>query len=396
MAEPARAARRRLNGLTVLLRLALIGPAAAIGLSTAPAIAQAVPDPAAPAQSAPAPASAPAALPLPDGQIAKIGYLEASATWKHRLTMQALENALGRRGWWDRVDFPRDASFTSAEQYERDVLLENARLLMQRDDLMIVIAMGTAAAQALRDHDNNRTAILALDVVNPIQAGLIQSDRDSGVDNFTLIHISGGWNEMFHLFHEFVNFRRLGAMFIDTDNGPISSKLREVARDGGFHLEVFRDLGESADHEDCRRGISELINRRVDAFLVAPLPCFDPQDPGSFALLGELAERRVATFAPEGASLVKYGALFGQSSLASQHVADMAADMMIKILEGASPRSLPMTFDRVPSIAVNLETAAGLGIDLSLELLGVADQVYLTRSNDPELIAAEQGVEATQ
>lgn len=399
MAECACLVRPRLRGLAALLRLAFVGLPAVIGLLAAPAIAQT-------AQSArttetAATGAAPlrtisAPVPLADGEVVRIGYLEAAPSWKHRLTMRSFELAMGERGWWQRVDVPQDAKFTSQEHYERAVLWEHARLLMQRDDLAVVIAMGTAAAQALRDHNNGRTAIVALDVINPIQAGLIETDWDSGVDNFTLIHMSQGWNDMFHIFHEFVSFRRLGAMFIDDENGPISSKLRDVARDGGFHLEVFRDLGENADHEDCRRGIADLIKRRIDAFLVPPLPCFDPQDPGSFALLRQLAEQRVATFAPEGASLVKYGALFGQSSLATQHVGEMAADMVIKILQGALPRSLPMTFDRVPSIAVNLETAAVLDVDLSFELMGVADQVYLTRSTDPEMISAEQGAGATR
>jgi ABC-type uncharacterized transport system substrate-binding protein len=363
-----RADRPRLHGMATLLR----SVALFLMLASAPAMAQALSAGSTPATPEQGASTAPptATLPLPDGQIAKIGFLEAFPSWKHRLTMRAFESALGKRGWWDRVELARDATFTSQKQYEAAVLWENARLLMQRDDLVAVIALGTAAAQALREHNNGRTAILALDIINPLQAGLIETDWDSGVDNFTLIHMSQGWNDMFHLFHEFVSFRRLGAMFIDTENGPISSKLREIARDGGFQVEIFRDLGEAASFEDCESGISTLVKRGIDAFLVPPLPCFDPQDPRSFELIGQLVEQRVATFAPEGASLVKYGALFGQSSLASQHTGEMAADMLIKILQGALPRSLPMTFDRVPSIAVNLDTATRLGIDLSLELMG--------------------------
>jgi hypothetical protein len=173
---------------------------------------------------------------------------------------------------------------------------------------------------------------------------------------------------MFHLFHEVVNIRRLGAMVAEHENGPIVTKLREVARDGGFQLELYRGMDGAPDA--CETALRSLLATHIDAFVIPSLGCFDPDTPGSAALLEALADRR--------------GALLGPSATAAERAGAKAAQMAISILGGAPPGSLETEMTFAPSVAVNLATAARLGIDVPMDLLLAVDQVFLSRGMQPK------------
>jgi len=287
---------------------------------------------------------------------------------------------MAESGWRDRVVIPDGARVTLDAAPTPDTMQAAARRLTSRVDLDLILSLGTAASRALLA-ESGGAPVLALDVVNPGQAGLVGGGSHPKRTDFTVLQLTRQWNDMFHLFHEVVNIRRLGAMVAEHENGPIVTKLREVARDAGFQLELYRGMDGAPDA--CETGLRALLAAHIDAFVIPSLDCFDPDKPGSVELLDLLAERGVATLAFEGTPLVQHGALLGPSSTAAKRAGAMAAQMAISIFGGAPPGSLETEMTFAPSVAVNLTTAERLGIDVPMNLLLSADQVFLSRGMQP-------------
>ena len=311
----------------------------------------------------------------------RIGILQASDAWSHRLAVDGFLHGMAESGWRDRIVVPDGARITLDAPLTPDTMQAAARRLTSRVDLDLILSLGTAASRALLAEDGG-APVLALDVVNPGQAGLVGGEHHPNRANFVVLQLTRQWNDMFHLFHEVVNIRRLGAMVAEHENGPIVTKLREVARDGGFQLELYRGMDGAPDA--CETALRSLLATHIDAFVIPSLGCFDPDTPGSAALLEALADRRVATLAFEGTPLVRHGALLGPSATAAERAGAKAAQMAISILGGAPPGSLETEMTFAPSVAVNLATAARLGIDVPMDLLLAVDQVFLSRGMQPK------------
>jgi hypothetical protein len=302
----------------------------------------------------------------------RIGILQASDAWSHRLAVDGFLHGMAESGWRDRIVVPDGARITLDAPLTPDTMQAAARRLTSRVDLDLILSLA----------EDGGAPVLALDVVNPGQAGLVGGERHRNRANFAVLQLTRQWNDMFHLFHEVVNIRRLGAMVAEHENGPIVTKLREVARDGGFQLELYRGMDGAPDA--CETALRSLLATHIDAFVIPSLGCFDPDTPGSAALLEALADRRVATLAFEGTPLVRHGALLGPSATAAERAGAKAAQMAISILGGAPPGSLETEMTFAPSVAVNLATAARLGIDVPMDLLLAVDQVFLSRGMQPK------------
>ena len=49
---------------------------------------------------------------------------------------------------------------------------------------------------------------------------------------------------------------------------------------------------------------------------------------------------------------------------------------MAKVFNGAKPHDLTQIFENPPKIAINLLSAKQIGFDPSIDLMGVADEIY--------------------
>jgi ABC-type uncharacterized transport system substrate-binding protein len=308
----------------------------------------------------------------------RVGVFQIGTYWTSTLVVSALKIELKKEGWLKRVDFVKDADCRPDLDVEDHELESLAEELMARKDLDLIIVIGTRATRALLLKNNLRTPILGLDITDPVKAKLVKSVSDSGVKNFTTIIQERLWTDMFHLFHQTVKFNRLGIVMTDSLDGQIFSNLdavREVARDRGFNTEIFNDLDEDASSEECQHAIDVLISKDIDAFVLPIMRCFDIKNVS--VILKRLNAEKIATFASEGSLLVKAGALMGVSTQNIDVIGRLSADMMIKILQGASPGDLPMLQMIPPSIALNIETAEKIGVNFSFQMLSVADEIIL-------------------
>ena len=122
--------------------------------------------------------------------------------------------------------------------------------------------------------------------------------------------------------------------------------------------------------------LESLAASGIDAFYIPSLTCFEWKKYDVKKHLDFLSGKGIPSFARQGSEDVHAGALMGFSTVDYSSRGRFLANMVIKVLEGTSPRALKMVDDAPPKIALNLEVAKILGFDLSFEILGASDEIY--------------------
>ncbi|SDN25458.1 ABC-type uncharacterized transport system, substrate-binding protein [Desulfonauticus submarinus] len=310
----------------------------------------------------------------------RIGYLEAGQFWAYDGIYNAFKQSLKEKGWGNKIEFPPNAHFSPGWEPEHVPEYEQrARELMERKDIDFVIAMGTAATQALLKVNNGKKPILAMGVADPLASGFIKSYHDSGIDNFTIRVVPNRWKIMFEIFYDVVHFKKLGIMYSDTKTGRVYANLkdaREVAKEKGFKLIEYNKLSTAEELCECDKGLDYLISKGIDAFFISSLVCFDWTKSDVQKLMNKLIKNKIPTFARDGSSYVQAGALMGFSSMDFSAMGDFLANMAIQIFKGKKPRDVNMIDRPSPKIAVNLETALKIGFDFPVTILIASDEIY--------------------
>lgn len=311
------------------------------------------------------------------GETFRVGYLEGGNYWLFDRTFKAVKEALEEKGWKDRISFPDEAFYSPGWDAGESVWNRKARNLMAAEDLDLVIGMGTDGTRALLKENNGKTPILGMGVSNALKSGFIKSNEDSGIDNFTVRIVPDRYKRMFEIFHQVIGFERLGLIYPDTESGRGYTNLesaREVAEEKGF--EILEHTLEKEDARACLKGLKDLVNQGMDAFFIPSLLCFDWEKSDVEKLLAFLREKQIPTFARNGSRDVRAGALMGFSTIDFSTRGQFLADKIIRILEGAEPRTLEMIDDAVPTISLNIHVAQEIGFDPPFDILAATDEIY--------------------
>ena len=310
-------------------------------------------------------------------KIFKIGYLEGGEYWLFSRTMESVKEALQKQGWKDKIEFVDNAFFSPGWEEEESVWEKKAEELMKRDDLDLIISMGTAATKALLKKNNNKTPVLGMAVSSALKSGFIKNNEDSGIDNFTVRIIPGKYKRMFEIFHQVIGFKKLGLIYSDTENGKNYTNLetaKEVAKERGFEITEYKLEHENC--ESCLKGLETLVDQKIDAFFIPSLLCFDWKKNDVNKLFQFLQQKDIPSFARNGSKDVKAGALMGFSTVDFTKRGDFLADKIIKIFEGTKPRNLKMQDNATPKISLNIYVASKIGFDPPFDILAATDEIY--------------------
>ena len=203
----------------------------------------------------------------------RLGYLEAGTFWTYTKSLTALLNALqdpgisAKMNWRNTVVIPEDARF-SPGWGNTEGLEKAAQNLMSRTDLDLILVAGTDATAAILKANNGKTPIVAFSVADAIRSGFVESEVDSGVNNFTVRLVPGRYKRMFKVFYDTVGYKRLGIMYHPSESAMLFSNVadaRAVAEEEGFELVEYANLPESEDTESCKEGLEFLFSKNVDA-----------------------------------------------------------------------------------------------------------------------------------
>jgi len=310
----------------------------------------------------------------------RIGYLEAGDYWIYDKTLNALKVALEEMGWKNKVEFPQDARFSPGwDEKMKPERLKKAQELMARKDIDLIIAMGTGATKSLLEANNGKTPILAMGVSDAVKSKFVISEKDSGKDNFTVRVVPGRYKRMFEIFHDVVNFKKLGLLYPDTENGRKYSNVadaKQVSTERSFKVIEYNKISTAETPEECKAGLQWLFDQGIDAFFIPSINCFDWSKCDVKKLLDLLIKNKIPSFARNGTQDVKAGALMGFSTVDFSKRGHFLADKLVKILKGESPRSLNMIDNATPKISLNIHVAEKIGVDPSFDILGASDEIF--------------------
>ncbi len=313
-------------------------------------------------------------------KIYKIGYLEPAPYWIFSHELDAIKKALAEMGWKDKIEFPADAFFNPGREDDKKPLWsKRADELMARKDIDLIITAGTDATATMLKANNGKTPIVAISVSDPIKSKFVLNEKDSGVDNFNVRVAPNQYKRMFEIFHDVVGFKKLGLVYWDTENGKRYTNLDDahlVAKERGFEVIEYKKVSESGAAEDCLKGLEELVSKKIDAFFIPSLNCFDWQASNMKMLLDFLSEKKIPTFARNGTRDVKGGALMGFSSIDFSSRGKFIADKIVRIFQGEKPRSLPMIDNAIPKISINLHVAKKIGFNPPFDILAASDELF--------------------
>lgn len=337
-----------------------------------------------------------AACPALAGGKRVVAIVQAGPAPAFDALLAAVKDSLLARGWLERIEFvattpPPLAESPLAEpplaaapqgaapESARRALDALSKEIMARKDVDLVLALGAEACISLLQHNNNSTPILGMGMDEATMAGVARLHAANNPPNFSARIAWNQWRQRFALYHEATGFHRLGfphAAAASAMLQPMLEQFREIGRERGVELLVNDTLPDAPGVADCERVLLELIHRGAQAMALTDLACFQPGRGDPRRLFALLQAHGVHSVALEASTLVQQGALMGVASRNLDRTGSFHAARIVRILEGAPTDTRDATGEVEFGLALNLEAAHRLGLDLPMSLLLAADELY--------------------
>lgn len=329
--------------------------------------------------------------PWPDYQETLIETLKSLANmgWIQKFDLPELEDKEDTRMLWKwlshnvksrYLDFSEDAYWSS--DWDDNLRGKNKQACLERlggKKIDLMFALGTWAGLDLAN-DNHRVPTIIMSTSDPIAAGIIKSAEDSGFDHVTAECDPTRYLRQIRLFHDIIQFKRLGIIYEDTPDGKAYSNLedlRRVAKEREFELVecIAPDTNITEDeavraYVDC----SEKIAPAIDAFYFGAHRGADPENISKS--LAPLLKHKVRTWSNWGITHVRNGVLLSIGRKNFKLPGKFYADHLAQIFNGAKPRELNQVLKEELTLAINLETAGIVGYKPPKNLMKIIDVVY--------------------
>lgn len=247
------------------------------------------------------------------------------------------------------------------------------RILEKRPKIVVVV--GTDAAKAMRAHYEKLPAsqqlpVVFLQVLDPIGEGLIQSAERSGTRFAGVALTARPQRQLTALLDVAPEAKRVGVVYNPKDT--VSQRLIEQAREDAARVGVA--LQEATTEHAAQIGDAlKSLEGKVDALWLIPDPVCAASEPSQRVL--EFAERHRLPVLAFASAFVQRGALVATGVDMAEQGA-LAAEQVMRILEGEPPESLPLLTPRRTLTFYNLKTARRLNLTIPDMLLNLAAKVY--------------------
>lgn len=287
------------------------------------------------------------------------------------------------------IEFVADAYYNANwDSNQRTVIRKNIiDRLNNKKDIDLIIAMGTWAGKDLATKEH-ATPTMVMSTTDPLKAGIIASNEDSGLDHVFARVDPGRWERQIRIFHKLIGFKKLGIAYENSNLGRSYAAIDivdKIAKEKGFEVIKCFTQDDIPDSDVASASVIkcfEDLASQVDALYVVIQSGINAK---SIPKLVSIANKyRIPTFSQQGSDEVRYGFLM---SIAREGgfapVGRFLAISMAKIFNGAKPRQLTQVFEEAPAIAINLKTAETIGLYLHAEVLAAADEIYRDEDSPP-------------
>src|SRR5262249_8296008 len=251
-------------------------------------------------------------------------------------------------------------------QYER--LPAMAASLVRRQ-VAAIVAAGTPSAFAAKAATTTIPIVFST-AVDPVAAGLVASLNRPGRNVTGVTHLGTELvQKQLEMVHQLVPMATIVAALVNPTFPASDGQSRDL-REGASKLGLQLDVLYASTERDLDTAFARMVQLRAGALVVGPDPFFFSRRD----LIAELATRHamptiyyLRDFAAAG-GLMSYGV----------SVTDGYRQVGIyagRILKGEQPSDLPVQESTKFELVINLKTARALNLEISRDLLLIADEV---------------------
>lgn len=293
----------------------------------------------------------------------RVGFLLGASGQSVASLFHALQEGLRNLGYVD----GRNITFVQRYGDGRMERLPDLASELVRLDVDVIVTGTNLHVSAVRNATSTVPIVMVF-AADPVGSGFVQSlSRPGG--NVTGLSADASpdlWAKYLALLREVVpKLTRVGVL------GQVASKVgfSELQR-AGQNQNVGLEIADLQRPEDLDEAFATLVGKRVDALLlvVGPLTYLLRKEIADRALKHRLPAMTNATQFSEEGLLMSYG----------PNLDDLyrrAASYVDKILRGALPAELPVEQPIKFDLVINMKTANTIGVDVSLQLQQLADEV---------------------
>ena len=230
----------------------------------------------------------------------------------------------------------------------------------------MVLAIGTIAALAAKKEIKDVPIVFCL-VLNPVSSGLVES-MESPDGNITGASLDIPLITQYKYAKLLIpDLKNIGVIYNPEETGKLVQNAAEVAKQEDLLLTARAIYSE----REVSEALWDLVNKIDALWSVADGTVFGPQST-QYILLNTL--RTGTPFIGLSPSFVKAGALMALSC-DYYDIGKQAAGIANRILNGESPEDIPISVPRKVSFHINLKTADHIGLQVSQDVIKLADEV---------------------
>ena len=299
----------------------------------------------------------------------RVGFFEGGSYLMHDLLRDAFRNeleSLTPEGY--EIVFSYRA-YKSAD-WNPATCRKMAEELTALEDLDVVVTFGPWTVEELLKAGFTKP-IIAMHRFDPGAEGLVDSGGYPIADNLTVLVRPGQIESDLVMFNRLKPIRKLGVLFFPSgsEKDRLMEKINAIGSNLGFETvtaEGYNNLGAYAFF----KAFGEIKKRNIDALYISPLWGFDLNKLNWF--FKEVNKSRIPVFTGEGEFIVSRGALASNTIQNITAVARYTAVKAWRIILGAVPADLPVTFAENSGLTINEEIARQYNVRIPRDnVLGV-------------------------
>lgn len=264
--------------------------------------------------------------------------------------------------------------YGGAANADANILLERVKAL-DSDEIDLVFSISTPATQRAKELFGERKRIVFASVLDPVASKVVDNIRQPGGNVTGIRHGIHEAKRLEWLVSVTPNARKIYAPYNPKDGSGRAglALIKEAAKELGVEI-----VSPEATNDDELSAVLNTMPQDIDAIfvlsdnLVASRLLPYQGSPNFY----DLAVARQVPFSVPTTGQVKDGGLmafaFDFFALGKQ-----SARLVDQVLRGVKPGNLPVETVEF-TLAINLETAKALGVNIPLEILQQADNIYYT------------------
>lgn len=306
------------------------------------------------------------------------GWIKSSLDVSNAKSIKDIYKFFSRENYSEYIEFTPEY-FANLEWGDKTERI-NKFFLKAKPDIDLIIGLGGVAGKILSNKSIYDIPVLLEGITAPVDSGIVKSSSDSGKNFLTCRVDATQFQRQIQLFKNFTDFKKLGIVYEDNEYGRLYSAVNDVelmALKMGFEIVKNTNVKEKVSPNTVDLYLKALkdVCSKSDAVYIGASTALTEYDIMP-QVVKIIEDAKIPSFALEGAIRVKNGILLGVSSFESEKIGLYNAEKIASILYGEVPRLLKQEFVGVPSIALNLDMAEKIGLDLSLITIAAVDQIY--------------------